>query len=126
MKNFLTSLLVLGTLFLLNSNVSYSQLAGQLPLNPKNIPQFVDPLPHFAGQRVDASGGDLTIRYTTTSQVAVSTGTVLLNGTVGLTPGAGMAKFWAYSVSTDGVTYTPPYWPSFTIVAQKGIPVNVT
>jgi len=47
----------------LTSEQTYAQMQGQLPLNPKNVPQFVDPLPHFAGQRVDASGGNLVIRY---------------------------------------------------------------
>jgi spore coat protein A len=125
MKEKSSPFFIIGSLFLLINGQSFSQLTGQVPLAPKNIPQFVDPVPHFAGQRVDASGGNLTIRYTTSNQVAVSTGTILANGTVGVTPGAGMAKFWAYSVSTDGVNFTPPFWPSFTILAQKGIPVDV-
>lgn len=104
----------------------FGQLAGQIPLNPKAVPQFVDPLPHFAGLRVDASGGNLTISYEPTKQVAVSTGTILATGTVGpLTPNVGLANFWGYKVSNGTVT-TPPNWPAFTIEAQKGIPVNVT
>jgi FtsP/CotA-like multicopper oxidase with cupredoxin domain len=103
------------------------QLPGQIPLNPKNVPQFVDPLPHFAGQRVDASGEGLIIRYVPSTQVAVSTGTVLANGTVGVTPGAGVARVWAYRISNDnGTTFTPAFWPAFTIEARRGIPVNVT
>ena len=97
----------------------------RIPLNPKRIPQFVDPLPHFAGQRIDASGGNLTIRYQPTEQVAVSTGTILANGIVGITPNIGKARLWAYSVS-NGLVTSPPHWPAFTIVAQQGTPVNVT
>ena len=108
------------------SNVLYGQLNGQLPLNPKAIPQFVDPLPHFAGQRLDASGGNLTISYEPTQQVTVSTGTVLATGTVGaLNPNVGKGNYWAYSVS-NGIVTKPAYWPAFSIEAQRGTPVSVT
>ena len=103
---------------------SYGQLPGQVPLDPATIPQFVDPLPHFAGLRVDASGGFLTISYEPTTQVAVSTGTVLDNGIVGTDDGAGVGNYWGYSVSNGNVT-TPAMWPSYTIEAQRGIPVHV-
>ncbi|TFH34879.1 MAG: hypothetical protein E4G95_07620, partial [Bacteroidia bacterium] len=107
------------------AGVSFSQLPNQIPLNPKSIPQFVDPLPHFANNRVDASGGMLTVRYMPLMHVAVSTGTVLANGTVGkLNPDAGRTRYWGYSV-TNGTVTTPPYWPAFTIEAQRGTPVNV-
>lgn len=113
-------------LFFISQN-NYGQLPGQLPLSPKRIPQFVDPLPHFAGNRVDASGGNLVIRYEPTTQIAVSTGTVLATGTVGLlNPNIGRGRYWGYSVSTDGINFTPAYWPAFSIVAKQGIPVNVT
>ncbi len=124
MKNLSKFSAVIIACFLLAGFNAYSQIGSQVPLNPKAIPQFVDPLPHFAGLRVDASGGNLTIKYEPTQQVAVSTGTVLAGGTVGTTPGIGFANLWAYSVSNGSVT-TPPYWPAFTIVAQRGIPVKV-
>lgn len=104
---------------------TFGQIASQVPINPKKIPQFVDPLPHFAGNRVDASGGSLTIRHIPTEQIAVSTGTVLANGTAGITPGAGLGRYWTYSVSNNGTDFTPPNWPAFSIVARQGIPVNV-
>lgn len=127
MKNFTRIVTVIVTLMLIGSNI-YSQLPGstQMPLNPKSIPQFVDPLPHFAGLRVDASGGNLTIKYEPVKQVAVSTGTVLVNGTVGpLTPTVGLANFWGYSVSNGTVTRSA-HWPAFSIEAKRGTPVNVT
>ena len=78
MKIFTQFLIFLLVLCFLSLDVTYSQVTGQIPLNPKSIPQFVDPLPHFAaGLRVDASGGNLVIRYEPTTQIAVSTGTVL-------------------------------------------------
>jgi FtsP/CotA-like multicopper oxidase with cupredoxin domain len=119
--------IVVSGLFVISTDI-YSQLPGQLPLSPKSIPQFVDPLPHFAGNRVDASGGNLVIRYEPTTQVAVSTGTVLATGTVGLlSPNVGRGRYWGYSVSNDGGnTFTPAHWPAFSIVAKRGTPVNVT
>jgi FtsP/CotA-like multicopper oxidase with cupredoxin domain len=59
-------------------------------------------------------------------QVAVSTGTILANGTVGTTPGAGVGNYWTYSISKDGVNFTPPNWPAFSIETQKGFPLTVT
>lgn len=129
MKIFTRFLIFLLVLCFLSLDVTYSQVTGQIPLNPKSIPQFVDPLPHFAaGLRVDASGGNLVIRYQPTTQIAVSTGTVLATGTVGLlTPTVGQGRYWGYSVSNDGGnTFTPPHWPAFSIEARKGTPVNVT
>jgi len=106
-------------------NPVQGQLPGQVPLDPLAIPQFVDPLPHFAGNRVDASGGRLVIRYQPTQQVAVSTGTVLANGKVGVNPGAGMGRYWGYSVSNDGKKFTPAQWPSYSVEARRGNPVRV-
>lgn len=121
-----TLLLLAGVILLLQVEKSAKgQLTGQVPLNPKSVPQFVDPLPHFAGQRVDAAGQNLVIRYMPTDQVAVSTGTVLGNGVVGTTPGAGVGHYWGYSLSNDGINFTPPMWPAFTVEAHRGIPLNV-
>lgn len=124
MKQFSQVSLVLVVFILCNNLLLYGQIAGQVPLDPVLIPQFVDPLPHFAGQRVDASGGNLVIGYEVTHQIALSTGTPLETGKVGETPGAGLAKFWAYSVS-NGTVSKPALWPAFTIEAKRGIPVNV-
>ena len=121
-----TRVLSIVVSFLLISLNNYGQLPGQMPINPKSIPQFVDPLPHFAGLRVDASGGNLTIRYQATEQIAVSTGTILAGGTVGpATPNIGKTRLWGYSIS-NGIVTTPPHWPAFSIVARQGVPVNVT
>ena len=125
MKNIYLMLLLLGISVFLENPV-FAQIAGQESLDPSKIPQFVDPLPHFAGQRVDASGGNLIIQYVPATQVAVSTGTELDNGIVGTDDGAGVGNYWVYRISKDGgETFTPPLWPSFTIEAQRGIPVNV-
>ena len=101
--------------------------SGQVKIDPTVIPQFVDYLPHFAGLRVDAkAGGNLIIKAVKTQQVALSTGTVLENGIVGTTPGAGLGNYFVYSISKDGgITWTLPLWPSFTIEAKRNKPLNV-
>jgi spore coat protein A, manganese oxidase len=102
--------------------------SDQVRLDPTSIPQFVDFLPHFAGLRVNAqAGGDLIVRAVPTQQVALSTGTVLDNGVVGTTPGAGFGNYFVYSISKDGGnSWTLPLWPSFTIEARRGNSLNVT
>ena len=89
----------------------------QVLLDPGDVPQFVDFLPHFAGLRVNAkSGGNLIVKAVMTQQVALSTGTVLDNGTVGTTPGAGLGNYFVYSISKNGgKTWTLPLWPAFKI-----------
>ncbi len=126
------SLLFITTFCILCSNSMYSQLAGQVPLNPKSILQFVDPLPHFAGNRINPYdlvfpyNGNITIKYEPTQQVAVSTGTVLATGIVGLAnPNVGKARYWAYSIWKNGNMLAPPHWPAFTIEAKRGFPLNV-
>jgi spore coat protein A len=114
----------------LTSNIS-AQLTGQVPIAPTSIPQFVDPLPHFAGLRVDVkSGGNLTIKMVPHDQVALSTGTVVNGGVIGgsidplINPSLGKAHLWVYQISKDGgLTFTPPLWPAFTIEAQQNNPI---
>ncbi len=101
--------------------INYYPFAG--PVDPTTVPQFVDPLPHFAaGLRVNAkAGGNLLIKEVPVHQVALSTGTVLANGTIGnpLTPDAGKGTYAAYAISKDnGATFGPAMWPAQTIEAQ--------
>ena len=105
-----------------------AQLAGQMPLNPKAVPQFVDPLPHFAGLRVDAkTTNNLIVKMVPHDQVAVSTGTLLAGGTVGTTAGIGKAHVWVYQISNDGgANFTPPLWPAFTIETERDHALKVT
>jgi spore coat protein A len=127
MRTLCTLVITLFVTILLLPRPSYSQVGGQVILDPTSIPQFVDPLPHFAGLRVDATDGvPLTIKAVPNWQVAVSTGTVLDDGVVGTDPGAGLANFWTYSIYKNNVEVAPPLWPSFTVEAQRGAPVNVT
>jgi spore coat protein A len=100
---------------------------GQIPLAPTSIPQFVDPLPHFAypGLRVDATapGTPLTVEMLPNDQQALSTGTILPNGTI-VSPVAGLTHVWGYRVS-NGIVSRGPLWPAFTILAKRGVPVDV-
>ena len=101
--------------------------SGQLPINPTSVPKFVDPLPHFAypGARLDATvlGTPLTVEMVTHNQQALSTGTVLPNGTV-VGGGAGLTHVWAYRIS-NGAATLGPLWPTHTIEAKRGVPLNV-
>jgi len=131
MKNTLARpvfVLALGIMlgFIVPSLLAQFPGTGQLPLDPRSIPKFVDPLPHFAypGARVDATawGTPLTIETMTNNQQVLSTGTVLPNGTV-VSPTTGLTHVWGYAVS-DGVVTKGPLWPAHTVVAKRGIPVN--
>ncbi len=122
----LLSALLMIALIIPNAKAQYPG-SGQVAIDPVSIPQFVDFLPHFAGLRVNAKkGGNLIVKAVMTQQVALSTGTVLDNGTVGTDPGAGLGNYFVYTISKDnGKTWTLPLWPSFTIEAQRGKPLNL-
>ncbi len=106
-----------------------ANIATQVPIDPTIVPQFVDPLPHFAaGLRVNAkAGGNLIVKAVPHQQIALSTGTVLSTGTIGsANPSVGLGNYWTYTISKDnGTTWTPPLWPAFTIEAQRGNPLTV-
>jgi hypothetical protein len=132
MKKLTTVMLFVSiAIFHLSLRQGFGQYPGsnQVPLDPNVIPKFVDPLPHFAGARVDVkTGGNLIATVAPSKQVALSTGTVLDNGIV-VVKGCELSKtkLWTYSFSKDGgKTWTTPNWPGYTIDAQKGYPVNVT
>ncbi|MDD4968311.1 MAG: T9SS type A sorting domain-containing protein [Paludibacter sp.] len=97
-------------------------------IDPTTVPQFVDPMPHFAaGLRVDVkAGGALVVKEVLVQQVALSTGTVVSTGTIGTTPGAGLGNYAAYAISKDnGATFGPAMWPAQTIEAQQGNQLTV-
>jgi spore coat protein A len=101
--------------------------SGQVPISPMSVLKFVDPLPHFAypGARVDATnpGTPLTIEMTTVDEQAISTGTMLPNG-VTVSPTAGLTHVWGYRIS-NGTVSRGPHWPAYTIVAKRGVPLDV-
>lgn len=111
------------------------------------IPQFVDPMPHFApGLRVNAkAGGELTIKAVPTQQVALSTGTVLdkalpldsviglnvldkvlpLDSITGTNSNIGLGDYLSYQIFQNGAAVSIPLWPSFTIEAAYGKELKV-
>ena len=113
------------------SAVLYINYYPFLPeIDPTTIPQFVDPVPHFAaGLRINAkAGGDLLIKTQMVKQKALSTGTPVSNGTVGdpATPNAGLGNYAAYNISKDnGLTWGIPMWPAQTIEASVGKQLKV-
>ena len=125
-ENLFSSFFLSFFLLFISTNV-FAQVGAQVPLKPNKIPQFVDPLPHFAGLRVDATtgSGNLTVTAKHTQQIAVSTGTKLATGTVTPTGTIGLANLWAYEIQYDGTT-APAFWPAYTIETQRGFPLNVT
>lgn len=106
--------------------ITYYPFAPEI--DPTIIPQFVDPLPHFAaGLRVNAkAGGSLLIKAVPVKQIAVSTGTVLSTGTVGTDTAAGFGNYAGYAISKDnGATFGPAMWPAQTIETQQGNGITV-
>lgn len=96
-------------------------------IDPTTIPKFVEPVPHFAaGLRVNAkAGGILKVETKMVRQVALSTGTVLLTGTIGAsTPEIGKGNYAAYQVTYNGVV-GPAMWPAQTIETKQGAGVVV-
>lgn len=100
------------------------------PIDASTIPQFVDPMPHFAaGLRVNAkAGGNLLIKAVKVQQVSVSNGTPLpglgggavANNIPSRGPLVGLGNYAAYAVSKDGgKTFGPAMWPAQTIEAKQ-------
>jgi hypothetical protein len=99
-------------------------------IDPASIPQFVDPLPHFAaGLRINAkNGGNLIVRTFPVQQIALSKGTAVTGGIIGdpATPKAGLGNYAGYGISTDdGATFPIKMWPAQTIEVQQGKPLTV-
>ena len=92
-----------------------STQTSQTPLLGSNIPQFVDPLPLFVGNRV-------TSTYPTVSMLEVQQKILPESVYAGLNSPFNQGTFiWGYKV--DG---KPPFTPGFTIEAQRHVPTTVT
>jgi len=126
--NYLVGVVLITSIFCLGgSAMAQFPGSGQLPLDPRLVLKFVDPLPHFAypGARLDATtvGTPVTIEMTNHDQQALSTGTILPNG-ITVSPSTGLTHVWAYRIS-NGATTLGPLWPTHTIEAKRGVPLNV-
>jgi FtsP/CotA-like multicopper oxidase with cupredoxin domain len=128
-----------------------AQVGNQMSLNPKNIPQFVDPMPHFAGARIKIDANTpllpaipgtpgtparaaLTISMedhvggNPIMQQALSTGTTLTDpaGVPFLVSATtGLTRVWGYRITQGGTSHGPS-WPAYSLEVQKGIPLQVT
>jgi spore coat protein A, manganese oxidase len=85
--------------------------ASQTPLAGRSVPQFVDALPTFIGQRVKSAS--FTVGMTETVQQLLPA-TSYPQGTAG-------TYIWAYQV--DG---KPAHTPGYTVEATRGTPMTVT
>lgn len=100
-----------------DAHIARAQGPGQVPLPGRNIPKFVDPLPTFVGARVNGTV-PLTISMHEFQQH------VLPSTFVYPAPFTG-TYVWGYRIS-DGTNTYGPHYPTFTIEAQRGVPLQVT
>jgi len=122
LKVFLCALSIL--LFMqvgMDSSWSSAQVP-QTPLPGNGIPKYVDPLPHFAGVRVDGTKSLVVSMHEFQQQVLPST-------FVYPAPFTG-TYVWGYKIETrDSMGNTlasyGPLYPTFTIEAQRGVPTTV-
>jgi spore coat protein A len=88
----------------------------QTPLSANAIPQFVDPLPHFANVRVP-TGPNVTISMENLTQQVLPA--------AAYPPGVAGTDVWAYRVDNGSIAQGPLY-PAFTLEAMRGQATNVT
>nr|BBH95756.1 spore coat protein [Thermogemmatispora argillosa] len=97
------------------SRVSASVRVAQTPLPGAEIPQFVEPLPTFAGARV--SGSHFQVRIVEFQQRILPASLYAR-----LRPPFNAGTYvWGYQV--DG---RPPHYPGYTVEARHGVPMVVT
>jgi len=105
----------------LQGNPASAQTAGQTPLPGKKIPQFVQPLPLLGGTGFEVLDGTqlLTISMEEFDAKILPLGT--------FAPGAQpLTKVWGYTSSTNPVSGPRETYLGPVIVAQRGIPTQVT
>ena len=121
MKN-IFAFLTISVLIVLNGFSQPFAIPAKLDPLANPIPQFIDPMPHFAaGLRINAkAGGSLLIKAVPVKQVALPNGTVLPNGSIiGTTPNAGLGNYLAYEIWQNGKKGIA-MWPAQTIEALAG------
>jgi spore coat protein A len=97
------------------SRVSASLRVAQTPLPGAEIPQFVEPLPTFAGSRVSAS--QLQVHIVEFQQHILPTSCYAR-----LSPPFSAGTYvWGYQIGER-----PPHYPGYTIEARQGVPTIVT
>jgi spore coat protein A len=116
------ALVLLAVLVGFSAQPALAQLLnGQTPIAGKTIPKYVEALPTFVGARVDAATyPNLTVRMKEVTQQVLPAANPAL-GVIGYP----MTTVWGYEIN-DGVTTYSAHYPSFTIEAKRGTPVQVT
>jgi spore coat protein A, manganese oxidase len=111
-RGLLVTMLVVGAL----SAIPARARAGQSPLSPTGIPQFVDPLPGL----VIADGTQpLTLTMCEFKANVLPTGT--------LSPGVAPETWvWGYIVGTECPTTTQSTYLGPVVIARRGVPTRVT
>jgi len=98
---------------MLAAGSAWGQAAGQVMLSPKVIPQFVEPLPHFANHRM--TGTSFTASAEEIQQMVLpATFYAAL-----LPPYNAGTYVWGYNVNGVGAHY-----PGFTVEAARGAPTT--
>ena len=110
---------VVIAIFLLKAESVYAQLNNQIPMLGRTIPKYVNPLPHFANNRVDGTKA-LTVKMKEFQQVVLPS--TFINPVTGQPY---KTTVWGYEIADGTNTYGPLY-PAFTIEAQRNIPTIVT
>lgn len=84
-------------------------------LNPKSIPQFVEPMPHFAGHRITGTNIPVSVQEIQEFVLPASFYAALP------APYNSGTYVWGYAV--DGA---PAHYPGFTVEAVRGTPTTMT
>jgi spore coat protein A len=106
--------------FLIAPNVWASQLVPQVPVAGKSLAKYQNPLPFFAGGRVNGSGA-YDVEYFEFQQTGDLSLAPLYTGFLPNGDPVTGTLVWGYKVAGSG-----PSWPGFTVVAQRGTPTQVT
>ena len=101
-------------------------------IDPTTIPQFAEPMPHFAGGlRVNAKTvSNLVVEAVPVQQITLTRGTMVKDAQGVSHPIDGISNYGkgnyaGYKVSTDGKTFGPAMWPAQTIETMQGHPLTV-
>lgn len=104
-----------GETLFIASRASASSQVSQTPLPGQNIPQFVDPLPTFAGNRVSSTSTTVCMQE---FQQKILPKSVYASLSSSFSPGTWV---WGYKVGSH-----PPSFPGVSIEARQGTPTTIT
>ncbi len=109
-----TSLITAVAVMMILAGPAWSQAPGQIMMNPKAIPQFVEPMPNFANHRV--VGNNLTVSAEEFQEMVLPAS---VYAALAVPYNAG-TYVWGYNVNGVGA-----YYPGFTVEAERGVPTTV-